>query len=409
MKRACAACSGKEPIPVKVAMIAAALPPQLDGIGDYSARIAAEMAKTCEVTVLTGDDAAHDPIPGCEMVTSFTPMNPATMGTLAEKVIALKPDWVLLQYNPFSYGKRGWNPNLASAMARIKRESPGTRIAVMAHETFMPLKGSPSWWVMHAYQRWQFVRLGKTVDLLFLSIETWAKTFGQWFPRIPVVHLPVGSNMPRVEITRQEARERLGIKPETLVIGLFGQAHISRMLEQVGNAMRTLHRERPDILLLYIGPHAANVRSVAGNVPLLAEGPFPAEEVSRRFSAMDIYLVPFIDGVSTRRTSFMTGIQHGLPTVSTYAYHTDSMLLAENEKAYLLTATDNAEALPTALRRLGNDESLRTTMAARGEQFYLENFTYEGITARMLDEFRRVAEGRTPAAQTAAEGKVAAR
>ena len=44
-------------------MIAAALPPQLDGIGDYSARVAAELAHSAEVTVLTGAPDP-DPIPG---------------------------------------------------------------------------------------------------------------------------------------------------------------------------------------------------------------------------------------------------------------------------------------------------------------------------------------------------------
>jgi glycosyltransferase involved in cell wall biosynthesis len=397
---------------VKVAMIAAALPPQLDGIGDYSARIAAEMAKTCEVTVLTGDDAAHDPIPGCEMVTAFTPMNPATMDGLAAKIIALRPDWVLLQYNPFSYGKRGWNPKIAPAMARIKRESPGTRVAVMAHETFIPLMGSLAWRIMHVYQRWQFTQLCRRADLLMLSTSTWVDRFVKWFPHLPVMHLPVGSNMPHIPISREEARERLGIKPGTLVVGLFGQAHFSRMLDQAGNAVRTLYRERPDILLLYIGPHADNVRAVAGDIPLLAEGPFPVEEVSRRFAAMDVYIVPFVDGVSTRRTSFMTGLQHGIPTVSTFTYHTDEMLLAENDKAFILTAADDPAALSTALVRLAGTESLRAALTARAQPFYEENFTYAGITARMLDAFRRGTKtiiGEATATQTAADGKAVTR
>jgi hypothetical protein len=284
---------------VKIAMIAAALPPQLDGIGDYSARIAEELAKHCTVTVYTGDDAAHNPISGCSVVSAFTPQRPASVWQLTDKIAAEKPDWVLLQYNPFSFGRRGWNPYLASAMAAIKKRSPGTRLAVMAHETFVPLSGFV-WYVMGTYQRWQFLQLGRAADLLFLSIEPWAKEFASWFPKIPVKHLPVGSNMPRVEISREEARERLGIAPETFVVGLFGQAHISRMLDWIGDTVQSLYRDDSRILLLYIGPHAENVRAVAGDVPLIAEGPFPPEEVSRRFAAMDVYLVPFIDGVSTR-------------------------------------------------------------------------------------------------------------
>jgi glycosyltransferase involved in cell wall biosynthesis len=374
---------------VKIAMIAAALPPQLDGIGDYSARIAEELAKHCSVTVYTGDDAAHNPISGCNVVSAFTPQSPASVWQLTDKIAAEKPDWVLLQYNPFSFGRRGWNPYLASAMAAIKKRSPGTRLAVMAHETFVPLSGFV-WYVMGTYQRWQFLQLGRAADLLFLSIEPWAKEFAGWFPKIPVRHLPVGSNMPRVEISREEARERLGIAPETFVVGLFGQAHISRMLDWIGDTVQSLYRDDSRILLLYIGPHADNVRAVAGDVPLIAEGPFPPEEVSRRFAAMDVYLVPFIDGVSTRRTSFMTGLLHGIPTVSTVGYHSDSVLVAEDGKAFLLSAINEREVFQNQVRRLRTETELRMRIGATGERLYRENFTYERVAEQMRQEFERL-------------------
>jgi glycosyltransferase involved in cell wall biosynthesis len=105
-------------------------------------------------------------------------------------------------------------------------------------------------------------------------------------------------------------------------------------------------------------------------------------------------------------------LQHGIPTVSTQTYHTDRMLLAENEKAFLLTDPEDPDGLAAALRRLSESKNLRAELAARAEPFYRENFSYPQITTRMLDEFRRVAgpkPGESVVIRTAADGKAAVR
>ena len=123
---------------MKITIIAAALPPQLDGIGDYTACLAAELARAASVTVLTGA-RAPDPIPGVRIETVFSADAPASVQGIADVVKANPPDWALLQYNPFSYGKWGRNLHLPRVMARIKRECPQTRFALMVHEPFVPI------------------------------------------------------------------------------------------------------------------------------------------------------------------------------------------------------------------------------------------------------------------------------
>ena len=125
---------------MKIHMISAALPPRLDGIGDHSAHLAAELARSSDVAVLTGAPAP-DPIPGVRVRTAFAADDPASVWGLACPVAQDRPDWVLLQYNPFSYGRWGWNPHLPRVMRRIKRDAPGTRLALMVHEPFVPITG----------------------------------------------------------------------------------------------------------------------------------------------------------------------------------------------------------------------------------------------------------------------------
>jgi len=367
---------------VKITIIAAALPPQLDGIGDYSARVAAELARTQDVTVLTGTPAP-DPIPGVRIETVFSPDTPSSVKKIAEFVEANPPDWVLLQFQQFSFGKWGLNPYLPLAMRRIKRRCPHTKFAWMAHEDFVPVI-SWKFAVMTTWQRGQFWMLGRTADVIFFSIDPWVEQYRRWFPGKPVVHLPVGSNMPVVPVTRAEARARLGIAEDTLVFGLFGTAHSSRLLHLIRDAVQAAYDKDPNVLALYIGPHAPAVCEALQGLPVRAEGPFDAEEVSRRFAAMDIYLVPITGGVSSRRTSFMTALQHGIPVVSTFGPQTDRMLLAENEKAFLLADVNVPSAFTDTVLRLAGDSDLQKKIGQQGEQLYRQEFAWQKVADRIL-------------------------
>jgi glycosyltransferase involved in cell wall biosynthesis len=367
---------------LNIIIIAAALPPQLDGIGDYTACLAAELARSASVTILTGAPTP-DPIPGVRIETVFSADAPASVQGIADYVKANPPDWVLLQYNPFSYGKWGLNLHLPETLRRLRRVSPGTRLAVMVHEPFVPII-TPQFAVMATWQRWQLWRLGQAADVLFFSIDPWAKRFSKWFPGKSVHHLPVGSNIPLVPISRQEARERLSISSDVVVLGLFGSMHISRMLGHVRAAAQSVQDAGKNFILLYVGPSKRAIYSALEGIPMIADGPFPSEEISRRFSAMDVHLTPFDDGISTRRGSVMCGLQHGIATVGTRNYNTDKVFWQASGEALLLAAThDEAEYKAQVLRLLEQPE-LRTDVAQGGQRLYQENFTWERITGSLL-------------------------
>ena len=368
---------------MKLHIITAALPPRLDGIGDYTALLAAELAGQAEVSILSGEGPHARPIPGVRIIPIFLPAAPASVRALLAHARAERPDWLLLQYNPFAYGKWGLNPHLPLVLSAIRRQVPQTRLAVMMHEAYVPVIN----WkfaVMTTWQRWQLWSLARTANVGFCSIDTWVKQFQPWFAGKPLLHLPVGSNICRLEISRQDARARLGIAPETIVVGQFGAAHISRLQGLVRDTMEAICREGHDGLLLYIGPSTQEVSVALGNLPLRADGPLPADEVSRRFAAMDIYLAPFVDGVSTRRGSLMAGLQHGIATVGTRGVWTDTLWAEQDGRALLLADALNPEAFRTQAMRLVDDVSLRQRLGLEARQLYEREFTWKTISARLL-------------------------
>jgi len=366
---------------MKIHIITAALPPQLDGIGDYTANLATELAHSATVAVLAGAPTP-DPIPGVRVETAFSADDPRSVWGLVDRVAADPPDWVLLQYNPFSYGRWGLNLHLPRVMRRTKRCNPGTKFALMVHEPFVPII-SPQFAVMATWQRWQLWALGRSADRVFFSIDPWAKRFQKWFPHTQVQHLPVGSNIPRVPISRVEARARLGIGDTTVVLGLFGTASAGRMLCQVQEAAAALRQSGYTTQVLYIGPDREKVCAALSGIDVIADGPSPAEEVSRRFAAMDIYLVPYLDGLSTRRTTLMAALQHGIATVGTRGPLTDSLLAQEDGRAFLLADVAAPEMFSTHVLRLATKMELRKQIAEEGASLYAREFAWQKIVEKM--------------------------
>ncbi len=373
---------------MKIDMIVATWPPQLNGIGDYAYCQAEALCGKAKIRVLTGEAAGLMPLSGVEVVPTFSISRPNTVRAIAGKVEADRPDWILLQYNPFAYGHWGRNLHLPLVLRRIKRKHSRVRLAVMIHEPFVPLD---RWQfaIMSLWQRWQFRALGDAADVVFVSIDPWALRFRSWFPDTPVVHLPVGSNITRIPIERDEARRRLGIRENTSVLGIFGTFGQARMMELIRGAAQKIHQISPDSVLLYVGPHGAAVRAGTVGIPSITDGPHPSEEVSRRLAAMDVYLAPFTDGVSTRRGSVMAALQHGIATVGTEGALTDSVLRTENGRSLLLADVADAGAFDDRAVRLHCDGLLRQQIGEAGKRLYEQQFAVDKMAARLMETFAR--------------------
>jgi glycosyltransferase involved in cell wall biosynthesis len=385
--------SGAVPGRRRVDLVFPALPPALDGIGDHTARLAEALARDCDVRVLTAQEGAL-PIRGATVERAFTRSRRGALA-LPAAVAARRPDWLLLQFEQFSYGRWGLNPLLPLALRVIRRRSPATRLALVAHEDFVPVT-SWKFAIMTTWQRAQFWALGRLSDLVLCSVAEWAVRYERWFPGAEVRHLPVGSNVRPIGAGRREARLALGVPVDAFVLGVFGNVRAQRSLGAVRAAAEALRQRGAPLAVLYAGPQSAAVRAGLPGVRLIDAGPVSEADASRCFAAMDVYVAPFFEGVTARRGSFMAALAHGVPSVTTGGPLTDPLLRRAHGRAFLLAEAGDTDAFVRQTLRLHDDAALQKRLRRGALDLYARHFAWDVLAASVQDAFAAV-ENRAPA------------
>lgn len=376
---------------MKIALLSGGFPPDLDGIGDHTWWLSRELAAAgAETLVVTSAGPERSRPPGVAVETLLEIAPPRQILGLPARLAALpgkRPDWLLLQYNPFSFGKYGFCPFLPRALAALQRS--GVRLAPLFHETKVPL-----WpWrftVMSAWQAPIFRRLCRMADASFVSTERWTGQVRRVAPQLECRHLPVGSNVALCDISRGEARRRLGIDSTAPLFGVFGQAHVTRLFSWIGAAAQALVRQNSGAAIAYVGPHGDRLRAECGGLSFHDLGVQPADSLGACLRAMDLVLSPYSDGVSTRRSSLTAALQHGIPAATTGSNSTDAVfqrapgsLLLSSAK----TARDFVDDVVTwwGARRTDSPIPDRELM-----DFYDREFSWERAADILLKTLRAV-------------------
>jgi glycosyltransferase involved in cell wall biosynthesis len=291
-------------------------------------------------------------------------------------------DVVLVQYNPFSYGKRGFAPWLPPTLRDLRRRTPRPRVCLIVHETYVPAENW-RWAIMGAWQRRQLKQLLALSDVVFATIETRVRELANLGAPRPVEYLPVGSNLPDMRHVRTAARERLGIVTEALAIGAFGTGHPARRTNDIARAAISAAACGVEVVVLNLGAGAPPIDDVPPTVRVITPGRLDAAAVAEHLAAADMFVAPYLDGVSTRRTTVMAALQHGLPVVGTDGPLTDD-LLRESRDALVLVPVADRERMDDAIQGLvlsGEDRQMR---AAAARALFERCFDWPVITSKLM-------------------------
>lgn len=308
-----------------------------------------------------------------------------TLAPAESAAMRFRPDVVVVQFNPYSFSRFGLPRWLPRALDRFKHRMPGTRIALLAHELWLPLNADRTVGVALA-QRVVLRAVAARADALLASTESFAASLSRIAGRRHVAVLPVGSNVPDLRAGRAEQRCRWNVAGDGFVVAAFGTGHPSRQLRHVSAAMERLLHADPAAVALNLGAGAPAL-TFDGVAPerAFSPGALPSDDVSRAIAATDLMLLPFVDGLSTRRTTLMASFQHDIAVLGTHGINTDAALRLGLQGA-LLPAESTPEAFADAAQRLASSSTERRAVAEAGARLYRERYSWPAIAERLIDE-----------------------
>jgi glycosyltransferase involved in cell wall biosynthesis len=273
-------------------------------------------------------------------------------------------DSVLLEYNPFSYGRGGLAPGLVAACASLRR-SPRRRLFLFVHEATVPPEGVKGT-LMHGGQRAQLEALGRLSDRVFITIEGWRSRLPR--PRRQgALCVPSGSTIPDGRASRDRMREEIGAGSD-LVVALFGGTHPSRPRAAIDAALAKLRQSVEGLSVLNLGASAPAVGQADG-MRTVEPGMVSAPQLADLIAAADMMLLPFTDGASLRRTTLAAALQHAVPVVTTRGFLTDRLLVDEPAGVAFAPA-DSPEDFADLAAVVARDGERRSRMSADARAFY---------------------------------------
>jgi glycosyltransferase involved in cell wall biosynthesis len=181
---------------------------------------------------------------------------------------------------------------------------------------------------------------------------------------------------------RDRSRSERRWSSDRVVLAAFGTADPARLTDFIVAAANGVARGGLPVSVLNLGAGAPALRGLDPSIELVHPGAMASEEVARQLAAADIFLAPYADGLSTRRTSLMAALQHGLPIVGTSGKSTDAMLL-ERRDTLVLTSDADTPGFADAALRLAHDRSAREELGGRGRALYGLQFDWPVLAERL--------------------------
>jgi glycosyltransferase involved in cell wall biosynthesis len=369
---------------VRWAILTGEYPPHPGGVADYTRQVATGLAAAGDVVTVFAPQScgkATPTDPGVSVVRLPDHFGPYSLASLGPALDRFRPDRVLVQYVPHVFGYKAMNLPFATWLARrARRTAP---VWVMFHEVAFPFRWRPiAHAVLASTHRVMAHLVAGAADRVFVSVPAWDPVLRAVCPRMrPAEWLPIPSNIPVQPNAPPPPRPGLG--PVIGHFGTYGEP-VTGLLEPT--LQRLLAGPDRTVVLLGRGGPAFRDRLIAMDPRLRgrvdATGDLPATDLPARLRGCDILVQPFVDGISSRRTSAMAGLGNSVPVVSNLGPLSEP-LWAGVDCLRLAPRPDPIAVADAAEAVLALPLSARIEMGRRAAALYRERFGIENTLARL--------------------------
>jgi glycosyltransferase involved in cell wall biosynthesis len=387
---------------MRVGLVTGEYPPLQGGLGDFTRRLGQAMAaEGAEVHVITTSRAAAGALGGVTVHPMVARWSFASLLRVRALARRLHLDLLNLQYQAAAFG--------LSAPIHFLPDVAGIGTIVTFHDLRIPylfpkagqLRPAA---VTHLARSASGVIVTDPADELELHRRSGIAHISQ---------IPIGSNIEPglpAGYNRAAWRASLGVGPKELLLGYFGFLSQSKGGDTLVSALAILKDRRTPFKLLLIGGQtgssdetnvdfAAKLEKMIKRYDLvdhiLRTGFVEPAQVSAHLLACDAVVLPYRDGVSFRRGSFMAALVHGCAIITTEP-QTALAKLRDGENVRLVPP-DSPPALVLAITGLLDAPALRADLGQGARELSIA-FSWDSIARRTLDFYQSVIGARAGSA-----------
>jgi glycosyltransferase involved in cell wall biosynthesis len=259
----------------------------------------------------------------------------------------------------------------------------------MVHEPFLRFQLGPLRHIcMALVHRVMTIVLMGAASRVWVAIPAWESKLRPYAlgRRVRIDWLPIpGCVVAQSAALRPPLREQFARRTQALIghFGTYGRG-VATLLEQRLPAILD-GPGRPALLLIGAGSGVFRDALVARRPEwadrVHATGYVPREDLVRHLAACDVFVQPYPDGITSRRTSVMAALAVGRAVVTTAGHLTES-LWKDRESVALVDIQDRAGFAAVVARLLDNVEE-RGRLAQRGQDLFRERFTLDHVVSAL--------------------------
>ncbi len=383
---------------MKISFLVRWLPPKIDGVGSYTWNLAnALRACGVDVCLFTSQDQ------GCKGLVQNEWVFPVIKQWQPKQVIkALKnvtvsaPDWFCFQYVPQMYGRWGICWQVTDIIRSLKKEFR-SNIAVTFHEFVYNWSLNPKDLFLGIVSRLQTKRMLLAADLAITTCSRYKNYLQSISPcSLRVEVIPVGACVEPNGISREAlAAFRSQRFPATAkILGLFSRLAPSRNFPLAVRILQKARQQGLDAWLFLIGRVESSNPKLFEDLMDLADklkvksyivtsGELHKDDLSIQLKMVDVFIFPQSDGISSRNTTLMAAMAHGLPIVSFKPQpgNFDNFYIP---CCVLTDRLDEEGFIQAALQYLRRSDSLSEAASANIDYYY-NNFSWPVIAKKYLE------------------------
>jgi hypothetical protein len=351
----------------RVLLICPGLEPERDGVGDYSYRLAEELAKLgVECAVLALNDhlvghevtsEKHQPIRWLRLPSSMP--SALRYARAAAFLSEWRPDWVSLQFVSYGFHDRGLPFRELRAMPRLLR---GFRVHVMLHELWLGMlpPASPKQRAVGALQRLLILRLLQRLRPCVIhtsngysrEVLAHAGLRTGIFPLLGPI--PLRADADRLWLSKALSAasgvDVTGDRQDIWTFGIFGSIAAHWPVERLFTRLREIAAGGGRrVLVVSVGQAGgaapelfARWQKQFPEIEFRVLGPRGADEISQFFHAIDFGLSPYPEALLGKSSAATAMLEHGVPVIVSWGGLQSNLSSVEAEFESLIWRDDCA-------------------------------------------------------------------